>query len=656
MPLAAIDRMRFAPDDESPQARTDLRVIEREAATDFVRELIADDPEAAGTFEVGLRCAHLYNAGRERTKTNNVKIVHEMRLALRELGRRAVERGDLRSIEQIFMLVDNELDDFVERRVDFRELVAEREHYYLSLYDVEPPFVTHGPPPPVSQWRHRAAASGADHAVAGDVLMGIPGCPGVARGRARVVMDPTDPRARARRRARRAPHRPVVDAAVRAGVCRGGRCRRADHARSDREPRARPAVRRVGYRRDSEDRGRSDDRGGRQGGNGDDPLMLDHLRVVEVSVWVAGPAAGGVLADWGADVIKVEPPEGDPMRRLFGAIGVQQTKVPPFELDNRGKRSVVLDLRSDDGIAAMWKLLETADVFLTNLRADALERLGLDPATVRERLPRIVYASVTGYGLTGPERGRPGYDIGAFWARSGAAATFVPSSEDPPTIRSGYGDHTTGLTVLAGLLGALLERERTGEGRLVEVSLLGTGIYCMGWDLSILSGFGKISSTKPRALAPAPLVNCYKAGDERWFWLLGLEGDRHWPGLVRAIDRVDLNEDERFATAVGRREHGAALVAELDETFAARTYEEWIERFDAHDVWWAPVQTLREVLADPQANAAGMFVEMAGIDGERYRSVATPVRFEPSTDHVAQPGLVPTLGQHTAEVLAELGL
>jgi pyruvate,water dikinase len=143
---------------------------------------------------VGLRCAHLYNAGRERTKTNNVKIVHEMRLALRELGRRAVDRGDLRSIEQIFMLVDNELDDFVERRVDFRELVAERERYYLSLYDVEPPFVTHGPPPPVSQWRHRAAASGADHAVAGDVLTGIPGCPGVARGRARVVLDPTDPR------------------------------------------------------------------------------------------------------------------------------------------------------------------------------------------------------------------------------------------------------------------------------------------------------------------------------------------------------------------------------------------------------------------------------------------------------------------------------
>jgi crotonobetainyl-CoA:carnitine CoA-transferase CaiB-like acyl-CoA transferase len=384
--------------------------------------------------------------------------------------------------------------------------------------------------------------------------------------------------------------------------------------------------------------------------------MLDHLRVVELSVWVAGPAAGGVLADWGADVIKVEPPEGDPMRRLFGAIGVRQTKVPPFELDNRGKRSIVLDLRSEAGIAAMRKLLETADVFLTNLRVDALERLGLDPKTVRARLPRIVYASVTGYGLEGPERDRAGYDIGAFWARSGAAATLVPPTEVPPTIRSGYGDHTTGLTVLAGLLGALLERERTGEGRLVEVSLLGTGIYCMGWDLSILSGFGKISSTKSRTLAPAPLVNCYKTADDRWFWLLGLEGDRHWPGLLRSIDRTDLAEGERFSTSVGRRENCAALIAELDELFATRTFDEWVERFDAHDVWWAPVNTLRDVLADPQANAAGMFVEMAGIDGEQYKSVSTPVRFEPASDHVAAPGRVPALGEHTAEVLAELGL
>ena len=194
VPLAAIDRMRFAPDDDSPQVRTELRIAEREAATDFVREVVAGDAQAAGTFEVGLRCAHLYNAGRERTKTNNIKLVHEQRLALRELGRRAVERGHLQNIEQIFMLAELELDDFVERPADFTALAREREAFYLKLWDLEPPFVSRGAPPPISEWRHRAAASGADHAVAGEVLTGIPGCPGVARGRARVVLDPSDPR------------------------------------------------------------------------------------------------------------------------------------------------------------------------------------------------------------------------------------------------------------------------------------------------------------------------------------------------------------------------------------------------------------------------------------------------------------------------------
>ena len=141
-----------------------------------------------------MRCAHLYNAGRERTKTNNIKLVHEQRLALRELGRRAVERGHLQNIEQIFMLAELELDDFVERPADFTALAREREAFYLKLWDLEPPFVSRGAPPPISEWRHRAAASGADHAVAGEVLTGIPGCPGVARGRARVVLDPSDPR------------------------------------------------------------------------------------------------------------------------------------------------------------------------------------------------------------------------------------------------------------------------------------------------------------------------------------------------------------------------------------------------------------------------------------------------------------------------------
>jgi crotonobetainyl-CoA:carnitine CoA-transferase CaiB-like acyl-CoA transferase len=151
-------------------------------------------------------------------------------------------------------------------------------------------------------------------------------------------------------------------------------------------------------------------------------------------------------------------------------------------------------------------------------------------------------------------------------------------------------------------------------------------------------------------------VNSYRAADGRWFYLIGLEAVRHFPGLARAVGREELIDDERFATSAGIAGHAGELVTLLDETFASEPLDVWAARFDEHDVWWAPVQTLREVLADPQANAAGMFVEMAGIDGEPYRSVATPVRFEPSTDHVAQPGPVPTLGEHTAEVLAELDL
>ena len=305
----------------------------------------------------------------------------------------------------------------------------------------------------------------------------------------------------------------------------------------------------------------------------------------------------------------------------------------------------------------MWKLLETADVFLTNLRADALERLGLDPKTVRARLPRIVYASVTGYGLEGPERDRAGYDIGAFWARSGAAATLVPPTEVPPTIRSGYGDHTTGLTVLAGLLGALLERERTGEGRLVEVSLLGTGIYCMGWDLSILLGLRQDlldEVADARSCAPRQLLQ-----DGRRSMVLAARPRGRSP-LARVVAVASIAPTSPRTSGSAHRWVDARTARRSSPSSTScsptRTFDEWVERFDAHDVWWAPVNTLRDVLADPQANAAGMFVEMAGIDGEQYKSVSTPVRFEPASDHVAAPGRVPTLGEHTAEVLAELGL
>jgi crotonobetainyl-CoA:carnitine CoA-transferase CaiB-like acyl-CoA transferase len=381
--------------------------------------------------------------------------------------------------------------------------------------------------------------------------------------------------------------------------------------------------------------------------------IMQGVRAVEVAAWVAGPAAGGILADWGADVIKVEPPFGDPQRNVFGAVGAaEQAAMPPFELDNRGKRSVVLDLRSDEGRADMQRLLATADVFVTNTRVKALERLGLDPATVRARHPRIVYGIITGYGLRGPDADRPGYDVGAFWARSSLAASVVPKGRLPPSIRSGLGDHVTGMTLAGGIAAALFDRERTGQGHLVSTSLLRAGVYSAGWDIGTLLRFGKLSSTRAREQVPTPLINCYQAGDGHGFWLLGLEADRHWPGLVAAVERDDLAVDERFSSARDRMRHCEALIAELDVTFATRTMAEWIPRFDAHDVWWAPINTPRSLLEDEQAIASGAFIDMTPRGGDApFRAVASPIDFDDAPQH---PGEVPHLGEHTAEVLAEL--
>jgi len=383
--------------------------------------------------------------------------------------------------------------------------------------------------------------------------------------------------------------------------------------------------------------------------------VLNNYRVIELGMWVAGPGAGAILADWGADVIKVETPLGDPMRRLFKLIaGHGQTESPPFDLDNRGKRSVVVDLATPEGIDVVERLVRDADVFVTNLRPEAIERLGLGPERMLKLFPRLVYASLSGYGLEGPEASRAGYDVGAFWARSGIASLMAPDGSPPPTIRSGLGDHVTALTTVAGVLAALLDRERTGRGQLVEMSLLRTGIYAVGWDLGLELRFGKNTSTRPRSAEMNPMCNCYVAGDGRWFWLLGVESDRMWPKLCRAIQREDFLTDSRFDSARGRRHNAEALIAELDEIFGRLDRDDLTALFDREDVWWAPVNTPAEVLNDPQAIAAGAFVDVpAGEGAPAHRAVATPVTFHGTG--VPSVGSVPGLGEHTESVLLSAG-
>jgi crotonobetainyl-CoA:carnitine CoA-transferase CaiB-like acyl-CoA transferase len=381
---------------------------------------------------------------------------------------------------------------------------------------------------------------------------------------------------------------------------------------------------------------------------------LQELRVVELGVWVAGPSTAALLADWGAGVVKVEPPQGDPFRELFGALGYRPTTPnAPFALDNRGKRSIAIDLQRAEGRAVLERLLANADVFVTNLRPRALERLGLDPDETLRRFPRLVYAAITGYGLTGPDRDLPAYDVGPFWARSGMALQLVPPGDPPPPIRGGMGDHATALGAVAAILAALLDRTTTGRGRVVDVSLLRTGAFLMGWDLGIQMALGRVAPATPRTMSATPLLNCYRSKDGQWFFLTGLEADRHFPHLLRAIERPDLAEDPRFASAKERRRHGEDLVGELDVVFRSRTMDEWAERFDQEQVWWAPAQSLEQVTTDPQLRAQHGFVPVRFPDGQVEESVAAPVAmYERKAE---EPLEVPAVGEHGRQVLNEAG-
>jgi len=376
------------------------------------------------------------------------------------------------------------------------------------------------------------------------------------------------------------------------------------------------------------------------------------LRVVELGVWVAAPSAAALLADWGADVVKVEPPAGDPMRRAFGSLGIGDDLAnPAFATDNRGKRSVVLDLRDDEGRRRLEQLLAGADVFVTNLRPDALDGLGLEPSATVERHRRLVYCSISGYGLRGPDRNRPSYDIGAFWARSGLSVQLSDDDGVPLNARGGIGDHISGLAALAGLLAALLEQRHTGRGRVVEVSLLRTGAYVLGWDLSLQAALGKVAGSERRDRNQTPLMNSYRTADGRWLFLMGLEADRHVDGVCRALGREDLLDDRRFASAAALRRHRTEVIAVLDEVIGRRTLDEWSERFDRHGVWWAPAQPPSAVVDDEQLAANDGFVRLGGPGGGQ-RMVNGPVSFA----GVATPDGrgVPRLGEHTDEVLIEV--
>lgn len=383
--------------------------------------------------------------------------------------------------------------------------------------------------------------------------------------------------------------------------------------------------------------------------------MLEGIKVVEYATYMAAPGAGSILADWGAEVIKVEPPKGDPIRSFFRTIGTDIQDNPVFDFDNRGKKSIVIDTSTEEGQALIRKLAEDADVFLTNVRPGGLERSGLDYESLKSLNEKLVYCSLTGYGLEGPDADRPGFDIASFWARTGVASLTIPKGQEPFALRTAFGDHTTSISAAAGILAALVEAQRTGKGRLVEASLFRTGLYALGSDFAIQLFFNRVASTKGRYEQNLPITNFFKSKDEHWICVVARQGDVDWVPLCKALALEEFADDERFTTAKARRANQRVIVEILDEAFSRYDKEEIAKRLDEYAIAWSPVQTLGEVAQDPQALAAGAIVQTPSAkgDGTTYPSPASPVRFPGADDGPKGPS--PAMGEHSRDVLLSLG-
>lgn len=384
---------------------------------------------------------------------------------------------------------------------------------------------------------------------------------------------------------------------------------------------------------------------------------MEGIRVVEVAQWWFVPAAAAVLADWGADVIKIEHPgSGDPQRGLMTGGLLPGTGGFNFmaEQPNRGKRSVGIDIATPGGHDVLVKLVEQADVFITSFLPDARRRLGIDVEDIEKINPRVVYVRGSGQGVKGPDAERGGYDAASFWSRGGLGHALTPAGAEAPVFqRAAFGDSIGAVTLAGGVAAALLHRERTGHAPVVDVSLFGTAMWVLAPDV-IASGVlpGGIPSFA-RTEAPNPLVNTYRTSDGRWLTLLLLQPDRYWADFCQRIERPELVDDARFADSINRFVNRAELVSILDEAFGSRTLAEWRRALDTQEGPWAAMQTPEEVLHDPQAVANGYVCEVPA-DGEPPAwLVANPVQFD---GEQVQLGRAPEHGQNTEEVLLEFGL
>jgi crotonobetainyl-CoA:carnitine CoA-transferase CaiB-like acyl-CoA transferase len=387
--------------------------------------------------------------------------------------------------------------------------------------------------------------------------------------------------------------------------------------------------------------------------------VMQGVRILEVAEHTFVPAAAALLADWGAEVIKIEHVErGDAMRAL-ASTGV--TTIPTdvhvlLEHANRGKRSLALDLTSDEGLDILYRLASTADVFLTNKLPSVRTKLRIDVDDIRAHNERIVYVRGTGQGERGPEADKGSYDSLSFWARSGVAFGVMRKEYGhvPVMPSPGFGDSLGGMTIAGGIMGALFHRERTGEGADVDVSLLSTGMWAMGNAIALALLLDRSWSPPPaHAISVNPLMGYYQTKDERWLCFSCLQGGKYWPPLCDVIGRPELATDPRFADHTSLLANHLDAIGILREVFVERPLDEWRAKLDDFVGQWSVVQDAREMAADPQAIANGYLQECETADGKPFRLVAAPVQFDGAP---AAPGRAPEFNEHCDEILGELGL
>ena len=379
--------------------------------------------------------------------------------------------------------------------------------------------------------------------------------------------------------------------------------------------------------------------------------LFDGLKIIDCASFIAAPAAATILSDFGAEVIKIEPPTGDAYRQTGLAPGQPATEHNfPWIMDSRNKRSIAVDLATADGEEILRRLSADADVFITNYPMRVREKLGFDFATLERLNPRLIYASFSGYGDKGAEAEKPGFDTTAWWARSGMMDAVRAAGAPPARSTGGMGDHPTSLAVLSGILMALYRREKTGQGAEVTSSLIASGIWANAFLVQAALCGAEFSPPKPRELASNALATFYQCRDGQWLILSIHNEERLWPELVACVERPDLADDPRFRTKPDRLAHARALIDELDAAFSTRDRADWRARLNARGILFEIVAPVTDVPNDPQALKNDILVPFADSD---LKTVNSPIWIS-GEDKVA-PRMAPDLGQHTDEVLREIG-